>query len=88
MWSSPAALVKVKLSASRISNVPKSFFSQAAYHLRIISSFVKFCPPKALVLARPGRLTAASTAQVPVASRFLRDTVVLVMVGSPFHDAV
>src|SRR5690349_25000045 len=34
MWSSPAALVNVKLSASILSNVPKSFFSHAAYHLR------------------------------------------------------
>src|ERR1700688_2286000 len=86
MWSSPAALVKVKLSASKISNVPKSFFSHAAYHLRIISSFVKFCPPNALALAGPGRLTATSRAQVPFARRFLRDTVVLVIVRSPFHD--
>src|ERR1700691_3709550 len=74
MWSSPAALVKVKLSASRLLNVPKSFFSHAAYHLRMISSFVKFCPPNALAPAGPGRLTAPTRAQAPVASRFLRDT--------------
>src|SRR5258708_3728499 len=47
MWSSPAALVKVKLSASRLST---------AYHFRTTSSFVKFCPPNGLALAGPGRL--------------------------------
>src|SRR5271170_509730 len=88
MWSSPAALVKVKLSASRVSNVPRSFFPHAAYHLRIISSFVEFCSPNALALAGPGRIAATNSAQVPVASRFLRDTVVLVIVRSPFHDVV
>src|ERR1700733_5675366 len=91
MWSSPAALVKVKLSASMASNVPKSFFSHAPYHLRTISSFVKFCPP-ALALAGPGRLTAPTSAQAPVVSSFLRDTpilvLVIVIVRSPFHDLV
>src|SRR5580700_1487843 len=90
MWSSPAALEKVKLSASRLSTGPQSFCSQAAYHFRTISPFVKFCPPNALALARPGRLTAPSRAQAPVASRFLRDTAifvpVIVIVRSPFHD--
>src|SRR6266436_8291140 len=86
MWSSPAALVKVKLSASSILNVPKSLFSHAAYHLRMISSFVTSCPPNALALASPGRVTAPTSAQAPVASRFLRDIVILVIVRSPFHD--
>ena len=63
--------------------MPKSFFSQAAYHLRMISSFVKSCPPNALALAGPGRGTALTNAQVPVASRFLRDIVILVIVRSP-----
>jgi hypothetical protein len=72
MWSSPAALVKVKLSASRLSTGPQSFCSQAAYHFRAISSFVKFCPPDALALAGPSGLTAPTSAQAPVASRFLR----------------
>src|ERR1700719_3652949 len=40
MWSAPAALVKVKLSASRLSTGPQCHFSQAAYHLRTTSSFV------------------------------------------------
>src|SRR5580700_2821291 len=80
MWSSPAALVKVKLSASRALNVPKSLFTHAAYHLRTISSFVEFCPPNMLALAAPGRLAAPTRAQAPVASRFLRDTVILVIV--------
>src|SRR6266404_1079721 len=56
MWSSPAALVKVKVSASRLSTGPQPFFSQAAYHFRTTSSFVKFCPPNGLALAGPGRL--------------------------------
>src|SRR6266853_428370 len=91
MWSSPAALVKVKLSASRLSTGSQSFFSQAAYHFRATSSFVKFCPPNALPLACPGRLTAPTSAQAPVASRFLRDTAILVIVlpvidRSPFCD--
>src|SRR5205085_5455542 len=98
MWSSPAALVKVKLSASRILNVPKSFVSHAPYHLRMISSFVKFCPPDALALASLGRVTVPTSAQAPVANRFLRDTAILVIVlpvivppiivRSPFHDVV
>src|SRR5260370_1303985 len=52
------------------------------------SSFVKFCPPNALALAGPGRLTAPTSAQAPVASRFLRDAAILVIVRSPFHDEV
>src|SRR5208282_6706762 len=96
MWSSPAALEKVKLSASRLSTGPQSFCSQAAYHFRTSSSFAKFCPPDALALARPARLTAPTSAQTPVASRFLRDPAVvfivivrvIVIVRSPFHDIV
>src|SRR5579863_2270487 len=79
MWSSPAALEKVKLSASRLSTGPQSFFSQAAYHLRTTSSFVEFCAPH----AGPGRLTAPATAQAPIATRFRRDTAILVIVDSP-----
>src|SRR6202035_3379250 len=86
MWSSPAALVKVKLSASRLSTGPQSFFSQAAYHFRTISSFVTFCPPHALTLADVGTRTALPSAQAPVASRFLRDTAILVIVRSPFQE--
>src|SRR5271154_210840 len=86
MWSSPAALVKVKFSASKVLNVPKSFFSHAAYHLRMISSFVKSCALNALALAGPGRVTVPTSAQAAVASRFLRDIVILVIVRSPFHD--
>src|ERR1700733_6494230 len=90
MWSSPAALVKVKLSESRLSTGPQSFFSQAAYHFRATSSFARFCPSNALALTGPDRLTAPTSAQAPVASSFLRDTAVLVMVmvRSPFHDVV
>src|ERR1700747_1423402 len=96
MWSSPAALEKVKLSASRLSTGPQSFCSQAAYHFRRISSFVKFCAADALALAALGRPIAPTSAQAPVASRFLRDTAILVpvvvivpvIVRSPFHDLV
>src|ERR1700689_95670 len=84
MWSSPAALLKVKLSASRLSSGPQSFFSHAAYHFRTISSFAKFCPPHALALAGPARLTAATSAPVPPARRFLRDIVVFVIVRFSF----
>src|ERR1700722_15596928 len=88
MWSSPAALVKVKLSASRLPTGPQSLFSQAAYQFRTTSSVVEFCSPNAPALAGPARLTAPTSAQAPVASRFLRDTAILVMVRSPFHDVV
>src|ERR1700684_4061456 len=88
MWPSPAALEKVKLSASRLSTGPQSFCSQAAYHFRTTSSFVKFCPPNALAVAGPGRLMAPTSAQAPVARTFLRDTAFLVIVRSPFHDVV
>src|SRR5580658_8690226 len=84
MWSSPAALVKVKSSASSALNVPRSFCTHAAYHLRMISSFAKFCSPDALALAARGRLTAPTNAHAPVASRFLRDTVILLIIRSPF----
>src|SRR5580698_1499298 len=83
IWSSPAALEKVKLSASSILNVPKSLFTHAAYHLRIISSFVEFCPPNALALANPGKLTAPVSAQVPAPSRRRRDIANFVIVDSP-----
>src|SRR5580658_8170543 len=84
MWSSPAALEKVKSSASRLSSGPQSFCPQAAYHFRTTSSVVKFGPPDALALADVGRLTAPTSAQAPVASRFLRDTSILGIVRSPF----
>src|SRR5580658_2343295 len=66
MWSSPAALEKVKFSASRLSNGPQSFCSQAAYHFRTISSLVRFCPPHALAISAPGRLMTPTSAQAPV----------------------
>src|SRR5580658_6456089 len=44
MWSSPAALVKVKLSASKASRGPQSFCSHAAYHLRMTSSLAALRP--------------------------------------------
>src|SRR5579872_4688385 len=86
MWSSPAALVNVKLSASRVSTGAQSLFSHAAYHFRTTSSFVKLCPPNAPAFAVPGRLTAPTRAQAPVAIRFLRDTSILVIVRPPFSE--
>src|SRR5215469_9686028 len=88
MWSSPFGLVKVKSSASRLSTGPQSLFSQAAYHFRTSSSLVKFCPPNVPALAAAGKLTAPAPirAQAPVASRFLRDTVILIIVRPPFHE--
>src|SRR6202451_491453 len=83
MWSSPAALLNVKSSASSSLNVARSLFSHAAYHLRTISSFAEFCSLDALALFAPGRATAPTSAHVPAANSFLRDTVILVIVGSP-----
>src|ERR1700723_829338 len=73
IWSSPAALEKVKSSASRLSSGPQSFWPQPAYHFRTTSSVVEF---DGLALASRGRLTAPTSAQAPLASRFLRDTLV------------
>src|SRR6202167_578118 len=84
MWSSQAALLNVKSSASSSLNVARSLFSHAAYHLRTISSFAEFCSPDALALFAPGRATAPTTAHAPVANSFLRDTVILVIVLYPF----
>src|SRR5579862_1805451 len=79
MWSSPAALVKVKSSASRALKVSKSLSFHAVYHLRMSFSLARFCPP-ALALAGSGRATAPTSAQAPVASRFLRDHAMLAIV--------
>src|SRR5215471_771536 len=84
MWSSPAALVKVKLSASRLSTEPQSFFSHALYHFRMISSLVILGPVNTGALAAPRRpTTPPASVQTPATSRFLRDTVVLFIVRSP-----
>src|ERR1700690_1530602 len=85
MWSSPAALVKVKLSASRASTGPQSFFSHAAYHLRMTPSLVVLSPVDACALAAPGKPAAPASAQAPALSRRLRDTAILVMIYSPFR---
>src|ERR1700733_4982404 len=84
MWSSPAALVKVKLSVSSASNVPRSFVSHAPYHLRTMSSLVRFCSLNTPPFVGPDSFTTPTSAQAPVASRFLRDIVILVMIHSPF----
>src|SRR5579863_789052 len=84
-WSSPAALVNVKLSASSILNVPRSFLSHAPYHLRMISSFVKFSSDIAPTVVGRARLAAPTSAQAPVTSRLLRDTVIVVICSFSFR---
>src|ERR1700733_6445136 len=81
MWSSPAALEKVKLSASRTSNGPQSFFStsQVLYHFRTISSAVVLCPALARALAVTENAAAPTSAQAPASSAFRRDTPILAM---------
>src|ERR1700722_9449373 len=82
MWSSPAALEKVKLSASMLSGSCQSFCSHAAYHLLTTSSFVKFCSPQALALAGLGKLMELTNAQAPVASNFRRETALVAFIGT------
>jgi hypothetical protein len=83
IWSSPAALEKVKFSASSILNVPKSLFTHAAYHLCMISSFVEIGPSNPLALANRGKLTIPVSAQAPAPSRYLRDATILAILDSP-----
>jgi hypothetical protein len=84
MWSSPAALEKVKLSACKLLKVSKSFFTHAVYHFRMISSFIEFWPSDVTAPVARGWPIPTASAATPVASRFLRDTVILVIVRSPF----
>ena len=89
MWSSPAALVKVKLSASRLSTGPQSFFSQAAYHFRITSSFVKFLPSRCADACRSrqahGTHQRASSCCEQIPARHCDPCHID---RSPFHDEV
>src|SRR5690349_13929312 len=85
MWSSPAALEKVKLSASMLLNVAKSLVFHAVYHLRMSSSLIKLGAPVLLALTDAGRVAAPTSAHAPVASIFLRDTEIFVIVYSPFY---
>src|ERR1700732_4406914 len=70
MWSSPAALENVKLSASRMSTGRQSFLSHAAYHLRMVSSLFGLSPVSAYALAICGMPAAAASAHAP--SRIVR----------------
>src|ERR1700740_826562 len=81
MRSSRAALLKVKLSASRTLNRTQSFFSPAhvLYHFRMIASFAVLDPVPACALAVTKNPTAPASAQAPVSSSFRRDTAILVM---------
>src|ERR1700730_4646862 len=76
MWSSPAALVNVKSSASRMSTGPQSFLAHAAYHLRIVSSLFGLSPVSACALANCGMPAAAASAHAP-ASRIVRRDIAL-----------
>src|ERR1700688_116892 len=76
MWSSPAALVNVKSSASRMSTGCQSFFSHAAYHLRIVSSLFGLSPVSARAPAICGMPAAAASAHAP-ASRIVRRDIAL-----------
>src|SRR5579863_8506247 len=76
MWSSPAALVNVKSSASSLSTGCQSLFSHAAYHLRIVSSLFGLSPVSACALAICGIPAAAASAHAP-ASRIVRRDIAL-----------
>src|ERR1700688_2244651 len=76
MWSSPAALVNVKSSASRFSTGRQSFLAHAAYHLRIVSSLFGLSPVAACALAICGMPAAAASAHAP-ASRIVRRDIAL-----------
>src|ERR1700733_4893965 len=77
MWSSPAALVNVKSSASRTSTGCQSFCSHAAYHLRIVLSLFRLSPVSAFALAVCGTLAAAASAHAPDARIVRRDITLL-----------
>src|ERR1700730_944784 len=79
MWSSPAALVNVKSSASRMSTGRQSFFSHAAYHLRIVSSLFGLSPVCACALATCGMPAAAASAHAPASRIVLRDIALFFM---------
>src|ERR1700733_324611 len=79
MWSSPAALVKVKLSVIRASNCPSSFSTHALYHFRMISSVAVLDPSCARVLAVTRSPAAPASAQAPASSAFRRDTPIRVI---------
>src|ERR1700731_1783053 len=70
MWSSPAGLENVKLSANKMSTGRQSFFSHAAYHLRIVSSLFGLNPVSANAPAICGMPAAAASAHAP--SRIVR----------------
>jgi hypothetical protein len=53
----------------------------------MISSFAGFFSLDALALFAPGKATAPTTAHAPIVNRLLRDTVILVIVGSPFMNS-
>src|ERR1700733_6421319 len=76
MWSSPAALVNVKSSDSRMSTGRQSFFSHAAYHLRIVSSLFGLSPVSACALAICGMPAATPRTHAP-ASRIVRRDIAL-----------
>ncbi len=85
MWSSPAALVNVKSSASRMSTGCQSFCSHAAYHLRIVASFFGLRPLFAFALAVCGTIAAAASANAPASRIPRRDIAVLFTIHFSLH---
>src|ERR1700677_693770 len=86
MWSSPAALENVKSSVNSTSTACQSFFSHAAYHLRMVASLVELRPVAACGLAVCGMPAAAASAYGPALSTVRRDTVVFVMMYFSRND--
>jgi hypothetical protein len=84
MWSLLSALEKVKLSASKASNVPTVLLFPRTVPLRDDLLDCQVLRSNALAPPGPGRVTAPASAQAPVASGFLRDIVLPVIVCSPF----
>src|ERR1700722_116647 len=92
MWSSPAALEKVKSSASKRSTGRQSFCSHAAYHLRIVSSFFGLSAVSGYALTLCGMPAAAANAYGPALSTVRRDMVIFLMmlisrISVPKHRA-
>src|ERR1700722_11722226 len=79
MWSSPAALENVKSSASKRSTGSQSFFSHAAYHLRMVSSFLGLSVVSGRALTLFGMPAAAASAYGAAPSTVRRDMVVFLM---------
>src|ERR1700679_3297154 len=87
MWSSPAALVNVKSSASSMSTGRQSLFSHAAYHLRMVSSRFPPSPVSACALGIGGMPIAAASAEAPASSIVRRDIALFLMIHFSLYVA-